>query len=80
MKPAEAFRYLVVQIADEFEQSDLTYTCRAIPMAFARKRIVPLANDPSHPAHEYRVHPQFTFRRIEKAVADEVHRRWLNAS
>lgn len=76
MKPQEAFRYLVVQIADEFDLSDETYTCRARPMAFARKRIVPLTDDPWHPAHEYRVHPLFTFRRIEKSVADEVHRRW----
>lgn len=75
MKPEELFRQLVVTIANEFDESDLTYTCAAIPMKFARSRIIPHMEN--EPYRDYRTHRLFTFRKIEKAVADEVHRRHL---
>lgn len=65
---------LASTIADEFAASDLVYTCGAVPMEFARKRIIPLTD--VEPYREFRTHRFFEFRRIQKAVWDEVHNRW----
>lgn len=65
---------LVNQIADEFEQSGIEYTCGAIVMQFARKRIIPLTdNDEFRP---YLANRLLSMRRIERETWNEVHRRW----
>lgn len=65
---------LANQIADEFEQSGIEYTCSAVVYDFAHKRIIPLTQ--AWPA-SVKVHRQMTFRRIKTAVRSEVHKRWL---
>lgn len=69
---------IVSQIADEFQTSGIEYTCVAVIMDFARKRIVPLTD--TDECRPYLAHPLMFMKKIEKATWDEIHRRWRAAN
>lgn len=73
IKRDEARARLITRIADEFEASGIRYTCRAVVMDFARSRVVPITEDWPR---EWLVHQSFFMRKIERDVADEIHKRW----
>ena len=62
------------QIADEFEASGIEYTCGAVVMDFAAKRIVLLTDNAEF--RPFLAHRFLEFSRIKRAAWDEVHKRW----
>jgi hypothetical protein len=63
---------LVKQIADEFEQSGIEYTCGAVVMDFAQKQIIRLTDDWSPMV---KIHRHMTFWKIKRETWYEVDRR-----
>lgn len=69
----EARARLIATIVAEFKASGIEYTCGAVVMSFARKRIIPLTE---HLPAAWLVHPTFSMRRIERDAWQAVHKEY----
>lgn len=68
----EARNKLVSQLADEFEASGIEFTCGAVVMDFAQKRIIPLTE---HWTPEMKLHKINNFWKLKRQTWYEMQRR-----